>query len=162
MSTAKNTQRHDLYGYAIGILIAELAGVLAQLFAGPSGGFYDMLIMPPLSPPGWVFPAVWTLLYALMGIASYRIYKSISPGRAAALFLYGAQLVVNFLWPLVFFRFHAIGPSIAVMLVLLALAVLTTVFFFRIERSAGWLMVPYVLWLLFAAYLNIAIYFLNA
>ena len=104
-------KKNDLYGYGISIAIAELTGLLAQLFSNMQSGFFSSLEKPPLSPPGWLFPVVWTLLYALMGIAAYRVYNSKAENRTGALVLYGLQLFVNFLWPIVFFRFQNIGAA---------------------------------------------------
>ena len=154
-------KKNDLYGYGISIAIAELTGLLAQLFSNMQSGFFSSLEKPPLSPPGWLFPVVWTLLYALMGIAAYRVYNSKAENKAAALVLYGLQLFVNFLWPVVFFRFQNIGAAMAVLILLLVLVVLTTVQFIKIDRLAGVLLLPYLLWLSFALYLNIGLYFLN-
>ena len=154
--------RNDLYGYGISVAAAELAGLLSQLFSGGTGGgFFEALEQPPLSPPGWVFPVAWTLLYALMGIAAYRVYSSGAKNRAGALALYGAQLFVNFLWPIVFFRFESIGGALALLILLFVLVLLTAVRFFQIDRAAGLLLLPYLLWLSFALYLNIGLYFLN-
>ena len=154
-------KKNDLYGYGISIAIAELTGLLAQLFSNMQSGFFSSLEKPPLSPPGWLFPVVWTLLYALMGIAAYRVYNSKAENRTGALVLYGLQLFVNFLWPIVFFRLQNIGAAMAVLILLLVLVVLTTVQFIKIDRLAGLLLLPYLLWLSFALYLNIGLYFLN-
>lgn len=154
-------RKKDLYGYLIGIGAAELVGLLAQLFSGSGSAYYEELNQPPLAPPGWVFPVVWTLLYALMGAASYRIFNSDSEKRCGALTLYAAQLAVNFLWTIVFFRFRAPGAAAAVLVLLIVLLVLTIVQFWRVDQKAALLLVPYLLWTLFALYLNLGVYFLN-
>ncbi len=145
------------------ILSSELIGTLSGLFAGDSGGLYSAFEKPPLSPPGWVFPVVWTILYALMGISAYLIYTADSGNKTKrrALTLYWAQLAVNFSWSIVFFRFQALAASVAVIVVLIILVIAMIVSFFRIRRSAGLINIPYLLWLLFAAYLNIATAILN-
>lgn len=154
--------KNDLYGYGISVAAAELTGLLSQLLSGGMNtDFFASLTQPPLSPPGWVFPVVWTLLYALMGIAAYRIYRTESPGRTGALVLYAAQLLVNFLWPIVFFRFENLGGALAVLILLFVLVLLTTVRFMKLDRTAGLLLLPYLLWTVFALYLNIGLYFLN-
>lgn len=154
-------KKKDIYGYLIGIGLAELVGLLAGLFSGAGSGYYEELVQPPLAPPGWVFPVVWTLLYALMGAASYRIYNSDSEKRRSALILYAAQLAVNFLWTIVFFRFRAPGAAAAVLVLLVVLLMLTIVQFWQVDKKAALLMVPYLLWTLFALYLNLGVYFLN-
>ena len=154
-------KKQSVYGYLIGIGAAELVGLLARLFSGAGDRFYEKLNQPPLLPPGWVFPVVWTILYALMGAASYQIYSSRSELRCGALVLYAVQLAVNFFWTLVFFRFHALGAAAAILILLSVLIALTAVWFWKIRRSAGWMMLPYLLWTLFALYLNLGVYFLN-
>ena len=154
-------KKNDLYGYGISVVIAELTGALAALFSGRDTSFFSSLEKPPLSPPGWLFPVVWTVLYALMGIAAYRVYASSAENRTGALVLYGAQLFVNFLWPIVFFRFQNIGGAMALLILLFVLALLTAAQFLKADRLSGLLFIPYLLWLTFALYLNIGIYFLN-
>ncbi len=154
-------KKKELYGYGIGIVAAELVGLLAQLFSGAGSAFYETLQQPPLSPPGWVFPVVWTLLYAMMGAASYQIWSSEADGRRGALVLYAAQLAVNFLWTIVFFRFRLIGPAVAVLALLCVLVALTALRFWKIRPSAGLLLVPYLIWILFALYLNVGVWILN-
>lgn len=154
-------KRQNVYGYLIGIGAAELVGLLARYVSGAGDPFYEQLRQPPLAPPSWVFPVVWVILYALMGAASYQVYSEKSDLRRGALVLYAVQLAVNFLWTLVFFRFRAIGAAAAILILLNVILVLTTVQFWKIRKSAGWLMLPYLLWTLFASYLNLGVYFLN-
>jgi len=145
------------------ILSAELAGALSGVFAGDFGDVYSSIEKPPLSPPGWVFPAVWTVLYALLGISAYLIHASDGGGKSKsrALVLYWAQLAVNFSWSIVFFGANAYGAAVAVIAALIILAIAMTAVFFGIRRSAGLINIPYLLWLLFAAYLNISVAILN-
>ncbi len=144
------------------ILITELAGVLSSLSSGNVGQIYASLIKPPLSPPGWLFGVVWPILYLLMGIAAYIIYQAPqSPEREKAINLYWVQLFINFLWPIVFFRFEWFWISVLVILLLDVLVLITTILFYRIYKIAGYLMIPYLLWILFATYLNIGIAVLN-
>ena len=151
----------DVYGYLIGIAAAELVGLLARLFSGAGDAFYSALRQPPLAPPGWVFPVAWALLYAMMGAASYGIWSSAGEGRRCALLLYAVQLAVNFSWTIVFFRFQLVGPAAAVLALLCVLVALTMLCFWRLRRSAGLLMLPYLLWSLFALYLNAGVWLLN-
>lgn len=144
------------------ILITELIGVLGSLFSGNMGQSYVFLKRPPLSPPGWLFGVIWPILYLLMGIAAYIIYqKPKTPENKKAITLYWIQLLVNFLWPIIFFRFELYWIAVAVILILDILVLLTTVEFYKISKVSGYLMIPYLLWILFATYLNIGIAVMN-
>ena len=136
-------------------------GVLSALMTRQSPEVYQSLIQPPLSPPPWVFPVVWTLLYILMGVAAYRVWITDDPGRERALTLYGAQLLFNFFWPQIFFNARKYGLALLWIVVLWVLVLLTQRRFARIDRTAGWLMLPYLLWVTFAAYLNAGVWYLN-
>lgn len=137
-------------------------GGLATLLAGGMGS-YGSFNQPPLSPPGWVFPVVWSLLYLAMGYASWRVYtKEENPGqRRLSLGLYLAQLFFNFLWPIVFFRFQAFLGAFAVLFILWILIVMTMWQFYKSDERAGDLLIPYLLWVTFAGYLNLGVYLLN-
>lgn len=144
-------------------LIIPLAiGGLATLFSGGMSS-YQITNQPPLSPPGWVFPIVWTLLYLLMGYASYRVLTSDADKEQIqkALRLYGVQLALNFLWPIIFFGFDAYLPAFMVLIGLWVLIFLTLQAFSRIDETAGNLLLPYLLWVTFAGYLNLGVYLLN-
>lgn len=144
------------------LAIPLAVGGLATLVSGGMSD-YGNLVQPPLSPPGWVFPIVWTILYLLMGWASYRVLESgKSPEKIRnALILYGLQLFVNFLWPIVFFRFSMFLTAFFVLLVLWVLILLTIRAFSRLEETAGDLLLPYLLWVTFAGYLNFGVFLLN-
>lgn len=144
------------------VFVTELVGLLSSLFSGTIGQIYTSFIKPPLSPPGWLFGVVWPVLYLLMGVAAYLIYQTLqTPERKKAITLYWIQLFVNFLWPIIFFRFEWYWISVAVILLLDILVSITTVRFYKIKKAAGYLMIPYLLWILFATYLNIGIAVLN-
>lgn len=143
------------------IVSAELTGALSRLLSGNSFEFFEILTKPPFSPPGWIFPIVWFILYALMGFAAYLIYKSDSKGRNSALVIYWAQLFLNFLWSIVFFRFNLTGLSVAVILALLVMVTFMIFKFGKINTKAAAINIPYLLWLLYASYLNIGILLLN-
>ena len=137
-------------------------GGLATLFSGGMSG--DQIAnQPPLSPPGWVFPVVWTVLYLLMGYASYRVLVSGAEKTQIqkSLRLYGAQLALNFLWPIIFFGFDAYLPAFIVLIGLWVLIFLTIRAFSKIDETAGNLLLPYLLWVTFAGYLNLGVYLLN-
>lgn len=122
---------------------------------------YETLVKPPLAPPGFLFPLVWTLLYILMGIAAAIVWESRHPDRDTALTVYAVQLAVNFFWPIFYFVFGARLLSFFWVLLLIYLVFLTIKQFSAISADSGWLLLPYLVWLLFAAYLNIATYILN-
>lgn len=147
----------------LSIAIAEGVGLLSGLLAGDSGAVYQTLNQPPLAPPGWVFPVAWAILYALMGLAAGLIYLNNGNERAKeqALTYYILQLAVNFSWSIIFFQFQAFGLAVAVILLLDFLVIMTMRRFFAISKAAGWLLVPYLAWLLFATYLAIGVSVLN-
>lgn len=144
------------------VLITELIGLIGGLFSGIRLQTYTSLIKPPLSPPGWLFGLIWSVLYLLMGIAAYIIYQMPqTPESKKATTLYWVQLFVNFLWPIAFFRFQQYWISVIVIILLDILVLIAIIKFYKIEKTAGYLMIPYLLWILFATYLNIGISVLN-
>ena len=118
-------------------------------------------IQPPLSPPPWLFPIVWSILFTLMGISAARVFMSGCTGRSDALFVYVVQLIVNFLWTVFYFTFQALLLSFLWLIFLLLLVILMAVRFERCAPGAGKLQIPYTLWLCFAGYLNLATWLLN-
>ena len=142
---------------AVGLLSALLAGQIT----GQSGAFYSSLTLPPLAPPGYIFPIVWMILYVLMGVSSYVIYETEHPKRESALVQYGNQLFVNFLWTPIFFRFEQIGIALLVLILLTYLVWRMIQSFKHINPTASYLQIPYFLWCCFALYLNIGLFVLN-
>jgi benzodiazapine receptor len=142
------------------MLVAFLAALIGGL-AGP-GAWYAGLAKPAWNPPDWVFGPVWTVLYAAMGVAAWLVWlrRGAAPVQGALL-LFGVQLGLNALWSWLFFGWHR--PGLAFMeLVLLWFAILaTTLAFWRIRPLAGWLFVPYLLWVSFAGLLNVTLWRLN-
>ncbi len=137
-------------------------GGLATLLSGGMGN-YGIINQPPLSPPGWVFPIVWTILYILMGEASYRVLVS-GKDKAQinrALKAYGAQLFLNFLWPLVFFGGQLYLAAFFVLIALWVGIFITMRLFSKLDETAGDLLIPYLLWVTFAGYLNLGVFLLN-
>ena len=124
---------------------------------------FKSVAQPPLSPPAWVFPVVWTLLYLMMGAASYLVLTSTaSPARRErALTVYALSLAVNFLWPIVFFTMRFYFAAFLLLLALWVLAAIAALLFSCIDDKAGRLMIPYLVWLSFAAYLNFGVWLLN-
>lgn len=152
------------WGRLITALLIPLAlGGLAAFLTREGMADYGTLYKPPLAPPGWVFPAVWTLLYLLMGLASYWIAVApVSEGRRErALSFYAVQLAANLFWPVFSFGMSAWMAAFFWLLLLLGLVLITLLLFWHISEFAGKLLLPYLLWLLFALYLNLGVAILN-
>lgn len=145
----------------INIAIPLAVGGLSALLTMNSMEQYKGLNTPPLSPPGWIFPIVWTVLFILMGIASYIIYESDSEFKTRALIVYAVQLLLNFSWSIIFFNADKYWVSVAIIVALIIMILITIAFFASINKKATLLLVPYILWVLFATYLNIYIAILN-
>jgi len=148
----------------LSILVAEAVGALSGFLTREGMKlFTDAVAQPPLSPPPLLFPIVWTILYALMGYGSGRIWLSApSPDRSRALNLYAIQLVVNFFWSLIFFNAQAFGFAFFWLLLLWVLVLLMILAFDKVDPLSAKLQVPYLIWLTFAAYLNLGVWYLNA
>ena len=146
--------------YVFFIVLSEAVGLLSGWLSREGQRIYPKITaLPPLSPPGWVFPVVWVLLYALMGYAAARAYRAPrSVDRSQALNLFVAQLAVNFLWSPIFFNLRAYGLAFAWLLLLILLVAAMTYFFRKVDKRAALSQIPYLVWLLFAAYLNYAVW----
>ena len=142
--------------------IALLAGGLSSLLTQGEMAAFDALRQPPLSPPDWVFPAVWTILYLLMGIGMALVWRdSRGPARRRAVTIWGVQLAANFLWPLLFFVWKVRLLAFFWLILLLILVLRMVSEFERTSVTAARLQIPYILWLIFASYLNLGVYLLN-
>lgn len=142
------------------IVIPLAVGSLSALLTQNSMEAFDFMNKPALSPPGWLFPVVWTILYILMGIASYLVLTSGKPNDAA-LTVYGIQLIFNFFWSIFFFNLGLCLFAFIWLVLLWLLILKTCTLFFQISKPAGYLMLPYLLWVTFAGYLNLSICLLN-
>lgn len=147
--------------WCLGIPLA-VGAVAGWLTAGAMEKF-QALAQPPLSPPGWLFPVVWTVLYLLMGYASYRVAVSAGDKEEIdrALGIYGLQLAGNGIWPLLFFNVQWFAGALLWILGLWGLILWTIRRFLAVDKRAGMLLLPYWLWVSFAAYLNWGVYRLN-
>ena len=145
------------------IAIPLIVGIVAGLLTRNSMEVFSVVEKPPLAPPAWLFPVVWTILYALMGISSYIVLTSDASQEEikSAMQLYAYQLVVNFLWPTFFFNFGWYLFSFLWLILLWVLVFLMIRKFYDINRIAAYLNVPYLVWLTFAGYLNAGIWLLN-
>ena len=149
--------------YLLWILLAEAVGALSGWLTREGTQIYAQTIAkPPLSPPGWTFPVVWSILYALMGIGAARIYLAPpSKSRSPGLNLFISQLVVNFFWSPLFFNLQAFGLAFFWLLLLWGLVLSMILTFRKVDPLAAKLQIPYLIWLTFAAYLNFGVWYLN-
>ena len=149
--------------YVFWILLAEAVGALSGWLTREGIQIYaQTIVKPPLSPPGWVFPVVWAILYALMGIGAAKVYQApASKTRSMGLNLFITQLVVNFFWSPIFFNLQDFGFSLLWLLLLWGLVLWMILAFRKVEPLAAKLQIPYLLWLTFAAYLNFGVWYLN-
>ena len=149
--------------YAFWIFLSEAAGLLAALLTRGNMELYTQgILQPPLAPPAWVFPVVWTVLYALMGIGAARVdlaETSTEQGKALRLFL--VQLAVNFLWSIIFFNLRAFGAAFLWLVLLWVLIILMIRAFYQVDKTAALLQIPYPLWVTFAGYLSFMVWYLN-
>jgi translocator protein len=148
----------------ISILIPLLVGGLSGFFTSNGvTGWYSLAVKPSFNPPNWVFAPVWTVLYFMMGIALYLIWKSESDKilKQTAIVLFVVQLLFNFFWSIIFFYAKQPGWAFIEIISLWAFIFLTIVFFNKISSTAAWLLIPYILWVSFASVLNFYIWKLN-
>ena len=149
--------------YLFWVLLAEAVGVLSGWLTREGTELYaQSVVKPPFAPPGWVFPVVWSFLYALMGIGAARVSLTApSKARSLGLNLFVVQLVVNFFWSPIFFNAEAYGFAFLWLLLLWGLVLWMTLAFRKADPLAAKLQIPYLLWLTFAAYLNFGVWYLN-
>lgn len=155
----RNTWKPYLYW----ILFTEAVGGLSGWLTREGTKIYNATVtQPPLSPPSFVFPIVWAILFALMGIGVTRV--SLAPssgGRSRSLLIYLVQLGFNFLWSILFFNYQAFGLALIWLLLLWLLIIWMILSFWKVDRPAALLQIPYLLWVSFAAYLNYSVWMLN-
>ena len=158
-----NVKNDSWKTYAFWIGLTEAVGALSGWLTREGARHYAVSVTkPPLSPPPAVFPVVWAMLYALMGIGAARVYMDRgSPYRARGLGLFAAQLAFNFCWSLLFFNAEAYGAAFLWLAVLLALILMMITTFNRVDRLAARLQIPYPIWVAFAGYLNLGVWLLN-
>lgn len=150
--------------YIISVLIALAVGGLSALLTSGNMDLYSEITQPALAPPSTLFPIVWTILYILMGIGAAIIYneKDENPDEVKnALTVYGINLFLNFFWSIIFFNMRAFLFSFIWLVALWVVILIMIIRFYRIKPIAGLLQIPYLLWVTFAGYLNLAIYLLN-
>ena len=149
--------------YAFWIILCELVGIVSGSLSREGIAVYNVSVeKPPFTPSAWIFPVVWTILFALMGISAARVSLSApSKARSRGLNAFIAQLVVNFFWPLFFFNLQAFGFAFIWLILLWVLVAFTIYQFWKVDKTAARLLVPYLAWLTFAAILNGAVWQMN-
>ena len=149
----------------ISIIGCELIGILSGVISA-SGvtAWFLTLRKPSWNPPSWLFGPVWTILYCLMGIAWYLIWKSNADTnqKKTAFRLFAFQLLLNFFWSILFFKFHQPFYAFIEIIFMLLAIILTMNSFYAVSKTATWLLVPYLLWVSFATFLNFTIWTLNS
>jgi tryptophan-rich sensory protein len=163
MEKKKHFKIEDWGALIISILLTEGIGYIASIFTRGSAIYYKGLIKPFFAPPAWVFGIVWPILYFLMAIAAYIIWVQGKKGKPVgkALALYITQLLLNFTWPFIFFRLNLYGIAFIEIVLLIIVVLLTIKEFFKHSKLSAIFMIPYILWLLYAAALNYYIWLLN-
>lgn len=142
-------------------LLPLFAGIVSSLLTGDSFTYYEQLTKPLFSPPSFLFPIVWTILYLLLGVSFYLIQTIPSPFTSTATLLYLTQIILNFLWSPVFFSLENTLLAFFILLLLWIVVFQMIRAFYRISPLSAWLQIPYLLWLTFAGYLNLSILLFN-
>jgi tryptophan-rich sensory protein len=173
MPNKKKNQKLSAWGkiwrITLAIAVPLGGGFIISLFTRDAMSKFSEFNQPPLAPPAWLFPVAWTALYVLMGIASYFIWKKGHDSQKAAdksaskiaLIIYAIQLVFNFVWTPLFFSLGWYWPAFAWLMVMWILIIVLMVKSYKISRPAFWMLLPYIIWCTFAAYLNCGIVILN-
>ncbi len=160
----RKTELPETLKLVTSLTICLFAGFIGSIFTSPSiPTWYTTLTKPSFNPPGWIFAPVWTTLFVLMGISLYLVWnKGLQDKKVKiSLFIFGLQLVLNVLWSFLFFGLHSPFYALLKIIILWAAIVLTIVNFFKVSRTAGFLLLPYMFWVSFAAILNFSIWRLN-
>ena len=156
--------KKKLQSFIISIVIPLSVGIISALLTQGNMNIYEEVVTPPLSPPSFLFPIVWTVFYILMGISAALIYtdnNALKRIKDRALYTYAASLFVNFFWSIIFFNMRAFLFAFIWLLLLLFLIISTITQYKKINQTAAYLQIPYAVWVAFAGYLNFGIWFLN-
>lgn len=159
-------KKNNIVTLIIAIIIPLVVGGMSSFLTKDAMMIFDSVKKPPLSPPGILFPIVWTILYVMMGVSSYLIYKekdnvNVKVEVKNLLIIYTVQLVFNFSWSIIFFKFAMYKFAFVWLLILWALVLLYIIKSYKINKVASYLMIPYLVWMTFAGYLNIMIEIMN-
>lgn len=166
MKIKNKLKKIDWKKLLVAILICQFAGILGSFFTSSAiPNWYQTIQKPDFTPPGWLFGPVWVTLYTLMGVAVYLICQKKALFKKKlkknALMFFGIQLVLNALWSIVFFGLNSISGAFIIIILLWLFILLSIIWFFKLSKSAGILLLPYILWVSFATVLNLAILLLN-
>lgn len=162
------SKKQSLLALALNLVLVAAVSGLSVLLSGDGMDRYPDLVRPPFSPPGIVFPVVWIILFILMAVSAWMILRSLTEVfsikgalYSSSLLLYFVQLIVNLLWPVLFFRLSLYLPALLWLVLLIVLVVQMIRSFYRVNKTAALLQIPYLLWLVFAGYLNLGVWLLN-
>ena len=139
----------------------EIFGAVVALIGGEFDGYYNTLKLPPLSPPDWLFPVMWGIIYALLGASAYLVFRVSNESTGTTFAMFVTQLVLNLAWSVIFFRLHMLTVAAVVLVALTIVVGIMLLDFYRKNKTAGLLNLPYLFWCMFACYLNIGIAMLN-
>ncbi len=158
------TKKFQFFPFILSLLIPLSIGFIGSMFTRESvQTWYKTINKPDFNPPNEVFGPVWTSLFILMGIAAYLVWKKrkVVSGYSWAASVYFFQLFLNLMWSYLFFYKHQIGLALIEICIFLIVIIINAILFYRIEKIAGWLFVPYIMWVSFASYLTYSIFILN-
>lgn len=160
---ARDNKKSKIIPLLMSVIIPFLIGGLSILLIPNMASIYESLIRPAFSPPAVIFPIAWTILYVLMGLCSYKVYilKYDKIDVSSALFVYGIQLLLNFLWTIIFFGFRLYGLAFLELILLIGFVILTIKRFYEKINKKAFLLLPYLFWLIYAGVLNFFIWMLN-
>ncbi len=149
--------------FIISLLGVELIGITSSLVSGGVNEWFENLVKPVFNPPNWIFAPVWTILYLMIGISFFLVWKNKEKIKLKkkAYWIFGIQLALNWFWSIAFFGMNNIGLALLIIILLLISIVLNILIFYRISKTSGYLLVPYLLWVSFATILNYSFLMLN-
>lgn len=161
MTTLTDKSKPGWKTLAVLLLVTLGGGGLVGFLTRNRTDFYDTLTKPVFAPPGWLFPIAWAILYAAMAVSIWLVLRTSAKNRRMLLWLYAAQLIVNLIWPFLFFTQQALGLAFVWLVLLWSLIIILMVRSFKVSAPAGWLLAPYLAWVTFAGVLNFCIARLN-
>jgi benzodiazapine receptor len=157
--------KNDIFRLILSIIVCQMAGIIGSaLTTGSLKDWYPTLVTPSFTPPGSTIGLIWIILFTLMGVSLFLVWREVpeNPAARTALYFFGAQLIVNVLWNVAFFSLRSPASGLMVIAVLWILILITIVKFWPINKTAALLLVPYIIWVSVAAYLNYSLWILNS
>ncbi|MFH0814826.1 MAG: TspO/MBR family protein [Candidatus Falkowbacteria bacterium] len=156
--------KNKIWKFIIAVAVCEFAGMVGSIFTAPAiQAWYVGINKPSFNPPNWIFAPVWTTLFLLMGVSLFLVWtkKTDRKLKKSAMVFFCAQLALNIVWSIIFFGLHSPAWAFADIIALWVLILLNAIYFYKISKAAGWLYVPYLLWVAFASVLNFVIWKIN-